>query len=292
MNARRSRWDTRRPSMLALGVLALSGAACIIPDREIGFEAEEANPGAVRIVQPTPLAAEMLEACTAKDSEARDREQCPQVPEVGTMHSGLVERPADAPFCVCAGHDARHLEEFFVHAEDPDRRREQPADTLYGVALLDFDPFAPVSPQTFVAYEQQLAPGAPGEVVRDRNDPPSPGQNVVASTGREDNFLWRFRFGKNGGDGTDLCNDDNGRKVSVGLHTLTVMITDRPFFRPPRRGPDGEPVLDQNGDPIVDGPVPGMPDLAVGATYSMASWVFECHDPAVNPECNCEEGPP
>jgi hypothetical protein len=268
--------------------LALVLSACIIPDRDIGFEADEANPGAVRIVQPTILADEMIEACIEEDPELRDTDQCPQVPTVDVRPSGLIRRPADEPFCVCpGGHDTRTLDEFFIYAEDPDRAQERPVDGLIAVALLDFDPFATVPPSSSVAYRQQLPEG---ELVFDRNDPPS-GLNIVASTGREDNLLWRFRFGKSGGRGTDLCNDA-GVPVSVGLHTLSVMVTDRPFFQPQQVDAEGEPVFGQDGEPLYEKPQDAMPDLAVGATYSIASWVFECHSPEVNSQCLCAEGPP
>jgi hypothetical protein len=273
--------------------LALVATACIIPDRDISFEADEANPGAVRIVQPTPLAPDMIAECTDEDADMRDLDQCPQVPTVGARHSGLIRRPADAPFCVCpGGHDARTLDEFFIYAEDPDRSQERPVDALLAVALLDFDPFAQVPPFSAVAYRQQLPEGGKGELLLRRNEPPSPGLNIVPSSGREDNFLWRFRFGKSGGRGTDLCNDNDGKTVAVGLHTLSVMVTDRPFFRPPQLDADGEPVLGQDGEPLYEAVQTVMPDLAVGATYSIASWVFECHSPEVNSECACAEGPP
>lgn len=278
-----------RPRARAVLPLALVGVACIIPDREIGFESDEANPGAVRIVQPTPLAPQMIDACTENDEALRDLDQCPQVPSVATRHSGLIERPAEEPFCVCpGGHDARTLDEFYVYAEDPDRAQERPVDDLIAVALLDYDPFGLVPAENAVAYGQQMGPA---EVVVDRNRPPS-STNVVASSGREDNDLWRFRFGKSGGRGTDLCNDNAGKPVSVGLHTLSIMVTDRPFFQPPRVDANGEPVLDQHGDPILEPVQTAMPDLAAGATYSIASWVFECHSPEVNSKCLCAEGPP
>jgi hypothetical protein len=273
----------RIPALLALGV-----AGCIIPDRGIGFEGEFDNEGAVRIVQPTPLPSEMLDICNEPEADLRDSSYCPQVPH--TIHSGLIGRPADAPFCVCpSGADTRVLPEFFIYAEDPDRAQDEPIDALYAVALLDFDPTESDDPQNAVAYREQLPPGTVGELVRDRNIVTPEFSAVAASDGREDNLLWQFRFGKNGGGGTDLCNDNGGISLTPGLHGITVMITDRPFLRPPLLGVDGEPIVDQSGNPVLAGTQYGMPDLAIGATYAVANWVFECKDPMVDEACACEE---
>ncbi len=276
----------RRGAPLLLVVLATS--ACIIPDREIGFEGEFDNPGAVRIVQPTLLPAQMREICESPEPTG-DRTYCPQVPD--TLHSGLIGR-ASEPFCVCpSGHDTRVLPEFFIYAEDPDRASERPVDELYAVALLDFvlDPNGQNDdPQNAIAYRQQLPDDRPPELVTNRSAA-STGVFVAPSSSREDNSLWRFRFGKDGGGGTDLCNDDGGRALPPGLHNVTVMVTDRPFFRPALLDADGEPALDQNGDPILGGTQVAMPDLAAGATYAVANWVFECKDPAMDDRCECAE---
>lgn len=276
---------------LALAVAATS-VACIIPDREIGFEGEFDNPGAVRIVQPTLLPAQMRDICDPplEDEANRDRTFCPQVPR--TLHSGLIGL-ADAPFCVCpSGEDARVLPEFYIYAEDPDRASESPVDELFAVALLDFelDPNGQSDdPQNAVAYRQQLPPDRQAELVDNRNDRSS-GTFVAPSVSREDNLLWRFRFGKDGGAGTDLCNDNGGQALPPGLHNITVVVTDRPFFRPELQDENGEPVLDQNGDPVLGGTQLAMPDLAAGATYAVANWVFECKDPmVVGDACDCVE---
>jgi hypothetical protein len=267
-------------------VLAAGLAACIIPDREIGIEGNLDNPGAVRIVQPIPLLDEMLDICNLP-LEERDTAFCPQVPP--SLHSGLIRRAPDEPFCVCpSGADLRSQPEFFVYAEDPDRAQDRPVDQLYGVLLLDFDAAESDEPQNAVAYAEQLPPGVAAELVLTRNV--GDGDSlVVASEGREDNLLWRFRVGKDGGGGTDLCNDNEGRALTPGLHNLTMMVTDRPFFQPELLDVDGEPVLDQAGRPVLAGTQYGMPDLAIGATYAVANWVFECHDPVVNSQCDCAE---
>lgn len=255
-------------------------AGCILPDRGIRAESDDDNPGAVRIVESIPVLPELTAPCGDPEATAAQQRGCPQVPP--SLQQGLVP---GGPYCACPSGDNRVLPEFNLYAEDPDRRRDDPADTLYAVALLDLDPETD-SPQSYVAYPEQLPPGGPGELIRSRG---GYGDEVplVASVGREDNGLWRFRFGKDRGEGTDLCNDDDGETLSVGLHTLTVMVTDRPFFQPRRLDADGEPVLGADGEPELLAPQYGMPNLAIGATWAVANYVFECHDPQVSSACDC-----
>ena len=55
---------------------------------------------------------------------------------------------------------------------------------------------------------------------------------------------------------------------------------------------EGEPVLDAAGRPVLLPTQYGMPDLAVGATWAVANYVFECQDPTIQRSCTCtEEGP-
>jgi hypothetical protein len=266
--------------------------ACIIPDRGIRAESDDDNPGAVRIVESIPVVQELLDACTAPPSDPiHDTRGCPQVPSA--LPQGLIP---GGPFCACPNGDGHVLPELSIYAEDPDRRRERPADTLYAVALLDLDP-ATDAPQNFVAYPEHLTPGGPGELIPTLTSSQALGPDLAdeplaPSVGRENNGLWRFRLGKDGGQGVDLCNDDNGQTLAVGLHNLRIMVTDRPFFQPPRLDADGEPVLDDAGRPVLLPTQHGMPDLGIGATWAVANYVFECHDPAVNGGCEClEEGP-
>jgi|GEM_PF-1916482 len=289
--------------------LALA-AGCIIPDRDIDTEEVEGNLGAVRIVEATNLPASFYEACNpTKDDE---RVTCPQVPT--GRRSGLVAQRDETgnilPYCVCPDGfvDTRTVPSFFLYAEDSDRDGPGPADTFFAVALLDLDSDTD-APQEFVAYEQHFAPGTRGEpfsldeLTEDNLDP----IDVDAASGlpilfpsdtREDNGLIRFRFGKNSDVGTDLCNDDNGARLSAGMHTLTIMVTDRPFFTPPLVDAEGEPVLGIDGRPQRAPTQWGMPDIAAGATWAIANYVFECiADPADTPgqdsvcACVAEDSP-
>jgi hypothetical protein len=273
------------------GVLGLGAAACIIPDRGIRAESDDDNPGAVRIVESIPVLQELLDACEAPKSDPlHDPRGCPQVPSA--LAQGLLR---GGPFCACPGGDANVLPEFMLYAEDPDRRRDGPADTLYAVALLDLDASTD-APQNYVAYPEHLTPGGAGEYVppseeRAADDDEELDEPLAPSVGRESNGLWRFRFGKDGGRGVDLCNDENGRTLSVGLHNLQIMVTDRPFFQPPRLDAAGEPVLDALGRPVLLPTQYGMPDLGIGATWAVANYVFECQD-SEHPGCQCTEAPP
>ncbi|MEX1369096.1 MAG: hypothetical protein AB1Z98_38570, partial [Nannocystaceae bacterium] len=86
-------------------------------------------------------------------------------------------------------------------------------------------------------------------------------------------------------------NDDDGSQLLPGLHQLRVMVTDRPWYRPPLLDASGEPVI-EDGEPQLDEPIVGMPDLPAGASYDTATYVFRCFDdnndlPA-GIECDCE----
>lgn len=272
----------RAAAWLLIAAGGLCGG-CIIPDRGIRAESDDANPGAVRIVESIPVVADLLESCEADPRDpSYDPRGCPQVPSA--LPQGFIRRD---PFCACPAGDDNVLPEFELYAEDPDRRRDAPADTLYAVALLDLDPGTD-APQNYVAYEEHLTPGGAGEYVP-AFPTPDLAEPLVPSVGREKNGLWKFRFGKDGGDGVDLCNDDNGQTLAVGLHNLQIMVTDRPFFRPARLDAEGEPVLDAAGRPVLLPTQYGMPDLAVGATWAVANYVFECQDPTVQRSCECTE---
>lgn len=262
-------------------LVGLAASACIIPDRGIRAEGDDANPGAVRIVEAIAIVPELLEACALDPlDEAYDPRGCPQVPD--TLRQGIID---DSTYCSCPAGDGNVLPEFSVYADDPDRRGTRPADTLYAVALLDLDPSTD-APQNYVAYPEHLTPGGAGEYV------PQESLTTKASVGRESNGLWRFRFGKDGGQGVDLCNDDNGQTLSLGLHNLQIMVTDRPFFQPPRLDEDGDPVVDSRGRPVLLPPQHGMPDLGAGATWAVANYVFECQASDAQDACAClEEGP-
>lgn len=245
----------------ALVTASVALGACIIPDRDIGIDDGPGNPGAVRIIERAEQPAEMLELCEA------DPAFCPQIER--SLPSGLV-RSSQGSFCICANGDNRALMPFRISVEDPDLEGDAPKDTLYGVLLLDPDPFS-ANPQAQVAYENYLDKGWQGVAVENPYGP-----DGVRSEARDEAFVRVFRIDDGSEQGrVDLCNNESGNQVAPGLHNLQFMVTDRPFFTP--ESPEASTQY-------------GVPNLAVGATYAVINYVFECIDAnTVEPEaCDCK----
>lgn len=277
---------TRRWQLSALALLL--GGACIIPDRGIQFEGGPANPGAVRILEPTPLPAEWTEWCSNRDINKRveggTSAFCPHVRE--DRGGGLVD---DGTFCICpqGQRDARAPKRWNVYAEDPDLDGDDGEDGLYGALLLDPDPSSE-QPTAAVAYENYLEPCAPGRSIDvDLVTVPAPDEDdgyftdrVVPSIARNSAPQWAFEIDDAFSDQIDLCNDDNGRPLEPGLHNLQFLVTDRPFFRAAREDSELERLQC------------GVPDVAAGATYAVTNYVFECLDGTLEDnvdECDCED---
>ena len=264
---------TRLRSMQA-AVVAATTAACIIPDRDIRLEVEEPdNRSTIRIVEPSPTTQEMVEICTRdpKETPKPDGSFCRQVSR-SPVRSGLVGRN----LCICpGGHDGNAVERFEIHAEDGDL--DARSDGPYGVFLIDLDPDA-ASPESAIATPLWDPTRRPLAV-----DPP------VAPTGREKVTHWEFRVGRRGRSRVDLCNDV-GRPLDPGLHHLTFLVTDLPFFTPQELDADGNPLM-KNGKPVYGNTQYGVPDLAAGATYDTVSYVFECLQGPDDPRCSCQEEP-
>jgi hypothetical protein len=282
----------------------LAGAAlvvaCIIPDREIGFAGGPDNEFAVRIVFRPPMTDQMIAICQAPSLPERlyDASFCPAARNV--RPAGLIRSADGGPFCICpTGRDARAIPAFTVYAEDADTEHDDPRDTLYGVLLLDPDPEGG-SPLHDVAYQNYLEAGAVGVLVDDSVADLLPGEpeggrqdRTVPTEARDEVFQRRFLIDDPGPDNVlDLCNDDNGTALDPGLHNLQFLVTDRPFFRPVRRDEDGSPAV----DPVTGETTPlatqyGVPDLAAGASYAVANYVFECLDATADPapDCDCED---
>ncbi|MFY0531290.1 hypothetical protein [Nannocystis pusilla] len=134
----------------------------------------------------------------------------------------------------------------FVEDQDEEARTREAKDKIYAALLLDV-PQGTWYPYDFADYlryydpERQLDPlETPYKPAGRRN--PQLRQLVV------------------GGDqtGIDLCNGGRTR-LSKGFHTLTVMVSDRPWFKP-----DG--LARQVG----------VPDMDNGATYDSTHYVFSC----------------
>lgn len=268
---------TRTSSRVGFALLCANG--CIIPDRDIQIDPGIDNLNAVRIVERAPQLPEMHDLCNVEDLAKAELEYCPEVRR--SLPSGLV-RPAVGEFCICPGGprtDRRAIPNFIVYAEDGDRERDRPKDTIYGVALLDPELARDLS--SAVAYENYWQAGRAGELERVDNNEDN--DRTAAPVGRRVLDLWAFPFGNSAGADTtagfhvDLCNDDAGAPLAPGLHNLRFMVTDRPFFQPPALI-DGSPVKTGDGKPAFDPTQFGIPDLADGATYAVIDYVFECVD--------------
>lgn len=258
-------------------LLAVLGCACIIPDTDIDVQPIRTNPGAVRIVQAVALSTQANEAC----ADEPGFQVCPVPPD--TVVPGLIELENQA-FCVCegGGRDGNALGGFQIFVEDPDVDDGIPRDALLGALLLDVDPGAE-SLSPFVAYTNYF--------------PTSPAQRSAAGTyeqpiERPASNLQEWTVGLD--TTVDLCNDNNGTPLTGGLHSLRVIVTDRPWPFPvavdenglPKRAGDGFE-RDETAEPLV-----GVPDTPGGASYDVADFVFRCVDESDEEGsnvCNCEE---
>jgi len=165
--------------------------------------------------------------------------------------------------------------------EDPDiDAAGDPRDEILGALLLDV-PADAEDPSDYVAYTGRLPPEKPARRYLAQD---------VQTIERPDPHLKFWSLGDRGGT-VDLCNDEDGNKLGIGLHELRLVVTDRPWYRPLMLDLTGEPVRDEDGELVYGDPVSGMPDLRAGATYDTTTYVFQCHDGADPPpgiECSCE----
>lgn len=282
--------SSRRRGPWALPVLAAAG--CIIPDADIRAVGDFDNEGAVRIVHPIPITDDAHQACAEIDDEGGFAE-CPGVP------AGLPTGLLSGGFCRCpeGERDGRAALRFDIFVEDADVDEDStPSDDVLGAFLLDV-PSGATDLGPYLAYSNFLPPDQPAELFTAGEFPTieRPNPNLRS---------WTI-----GVDEVDLCNDNNGQKLGAldpapppgealdparndGLHELRIIVTDRPWYRPPLYDEDGDIVTDDDGQIVLDDPLFGVPDLAAGATYDTRSFVFRCHSPAAPPQsgdCNCVE---
>jgi hypothetical protein len=273
---------------VAVVVLVVPVATCIIPDYDIYAEGQFANRHAVRIVERVQLTDAAHLAC--KDEDPRI-ERCPQAPETFARGGHFLD-PAtnkDYDFCSCDKdsllRDTRALRNFSLYAEDGDLEDDgTPLDSLYGAFMLD--PRAGAPPTDSVAYLAYLDPKAPA-----LDALPSPYDEAI---GRPFPALREFTVGDENGE-VDLCNGNAGDELAHGWHTLQFIVTDRPWFTPVVRDSDGNVVVDENGDPELAPQQVGVPDLAGAATYDVTSYTFYCShwteaEAQCQDQCDAPEG--
>ncbi len=276
----------RGAQSVALGVAMAATAGCIIPDSGIDARGEAVNPGPVRILQSTALTESADEACAAVgDSLAA----CPMIPDV---LFGLV----DAQFCLCPSPttDPNRLPYFDIYVEDPDQTADGDSlDSIFGAFLLDL-PRSADDPSEFLAYENLLSPTTPAA--------PVPfGLSYANPIERPEPLVRRWTIGDE--EGVDFCNDNASSPepaLAPGLHSLRLVVTDRPWYRAFVYDDNGkiredEATKEQVRVPVEEASI-GVPDTPAGASYAVADYVFRCNDPAAPtpdgmPACTCQVPP-
>ncbi len=262
-----------RVALLGVGL----SCACIIPDTNIQVQPNRTNPGTVRIVQAVALTSEANAAC----ADEPGFQVCPLPPD--TVVPGLIEVENQA-FCVCeGGRDANALGGFDIFVEDPDVDEDgEPRDTLLGAVLLDvIEGEEPLS--QFVAYTNYFPTNRPAQ--------PTVAGTYEQPIERPPTNLRSWTLGVD--TNVDLCNDNNGTPLSPGLHSLRVVVTDRPWPLPIAEA-DGRPEVADDAfvrDELQDALV-GVPDTPGGASFDVVDFVFRCVDDKTEEGanvCNCEE---
>jgi hypothetical protein len=264
----------------------LLAGGCIIPDAGISPERNSNNPGSVRLVQAVGVSGEANEACSDENPLFLT---CPVVPD--TVPFGLIDS-LDYPLCVCPDRDGNALLEFDIFVEDPDLNHPESQESILGAFLLDLPAAAegvPDDPSIYLAYQNYLPPTEPA-----RSVPLDEGsyRDAIGRTPPSLN-LNGWVLGRDAG--VDLCNDNDNTKLAPGMHSLRLVVTDRPWYV------EVEAVIDKNGNEVIsiaDGqpvrrdtpPHLGVPDLPGGATYATADFAFRCgdsNDEQIGPTCNC-----
>ncbi|NVB41694.1 hypothetical protein G6O69_27910 [Pseudenhygromyxa sp. WMMC2535] len=249
--------------------VGLVGHACIIPDTYIQVRTTDENSNAVRLVEGIPLDEEAGAACDA------DTQSCPMAP-LTALPSYLDPSQSSFQFCICGEDklDDNRLGGVLLFAEDADEEEGEARDSLYAALLLDWNPTLGESAFDYVAYRSYLDPRFPLDLYVSSYEfavikRPRPFVRSITLQGESGRF--------------DLCNEA-GRDISPGMHTLTVMVTDRYWFQT-------EPTIIDNTDvdvetmPVV---LEGVPDIAAGATYDIETYVFQCLEEG-DEGCNCVE---
>ncbi|TPV93958.1 MAG: hypothetical protein B7733_17760 [Myxococcales bacterium FL481] len=257
---RRARPRTR----LILGAATLAAVAiesvCVFTDRGIDVErGGNVNRHAVRLVEPIVLRPGEECSCDEPNDGVDCTPACPLPRGPGLPH--FLDPGAEEEFyryCECefGFYDANYLNPLEFFAEDEDV--EPDTDKVFAALLLDWDSSSSStsSANSHVAY-------------RDLHT----GRFILDSAAYDSSVLLRpspqtRRLVVAGDRGVDLCNA-HGTTAEMGqrFHTLTVLVTDRPWYTPP-------PVQGV-GDPP---PRIGVPDIAAGATWDRLDYVFYCHD--------------
>jgi hypothetical protein len=215
-------------------------------------------------------------------TEFSRRDSCPLPPI--TLPTGLIRLPGQT-FCVCPEGlvDDDALFTFDIYVEDPDVDREGlPLDDLYAVFLLDVPPDA-TDVGDYIAYRNYLDPNEPARLVLLGSG------SYLEPIERPRTNLKSWALGVD--ERVDLCNNNEGSKLPMDeeqrLHSLRLVVTDRPWYVPVAFDDKGLPIADDQGGVVREGePLVGVPDIPGGATYAVAHYVFECLTEDMIPDAN------
>jgi hypothetical protein len=268
---RRTRRTRRGRVMMVLGALVIGiGIACIIPDRDIQVLTTDFNQYPVRFVEGIPL--DMAARCACSP----DACECP-MPRFTDVPTFLDAEDPAYQFCICGDNkvDQRQLPGVVLYVEDQDDVDGEPADSLYAVALLDWDPTSGDSAFDYVAYRSYLDSRLPLPL-----GSPSSYETLIIKRPRP--YVRELTLVDVETQRFDLCNGA-GRPVGPGYHTLSFMVTDRMWFQRPGTADADDEQLE--GSPVT---LDGVPNIAGGATYDIRTYVFHCYEEG-DANCGCME---
>ncbi|WP_146662250.1 hypothetical protein [Enhygromyxa salina] len=238
---------------VGLGMLASVGVSCLIPDHDIQVLTTDVNRYPVRFVEGIELSEEARCACSEASCE------CPMAPL--TLVPPFLDPDDPAyQFCICGENkvDANRLPGVTLYVEDQDEVDGDADDPVRAAALLDWDPTLGDTAVDYVAYRNYLDPREPLALYY------SPFETSVLKRPRP--YLRAITLSDS--EGFDLCNGA-GRPVGPGFHTLSIIASDRLWFkRETQTGDTGTESMEVVQD--------GVPDIAAGATYDVQTYVFKC----------------
>ena len=280
-----------RPVLVALS-LGTACLACVLADQEINFEdVQITNRNPVRLVEATMLSPEAERSCAPEEDRNKisDEEAYAYCPQPGINPRDVLPHFLDPAytrtdddddsaiknpfvFCSCEEEGKRDSQTLYttlyVEDQDEEPRSRDPKDSIYAALLLDM-PERARRPTNYLDYQRYVDPGRALEFSalpyspRKRRDPQLRELVLGPSVAGDDQT------------GIDLCNGGS-RVLEAGFHSLTVMVTDRPWFRPEDGG--------------IGSAHAGVPDLANGATFDSITYVFYCGSATVDGDPNkCAE---
>jgi hypothetical protein len=258
----------RRRTVLALlgaatvGLLG-SGVSCLIPDEDIQVLTTDVNRYPVRFVEGITLTEEARCACSDTACE------CPMAP-LTYVPPFLNPEDSAYQFCICGQnkYDAGQLAGVTLYVEDQDEVDGKADDSIYAAALLDWDPTLGDPAVDYVAYRNYLDPNNPLDLLFSSYE--------TAVIKRPRPYVRDINLSDV--DGFDLCNGA-GRPVGPGFHTLSIIVSDRQWFK--REG-----LTDDDGDESMTVAQDGVPDVAAGATFDIQTHVFRCLEEG-DDNCGC-----